>query len=42
MASVFPDNKDKDKEKSIIDEILGDVSKSSAAKQLVLGTTSGW
>ncbi|XP_015438516.1 PREDICTED: FUN14 domain-containing protein 1-like isoform X2 [Dufourea novaeangliae] len=28
--------------KSIIDKILGDVSKKSATKQIVIGTTSGW
>ncbi|XP_063993078.1 uncharacterized protein LOC135170867 isoform X1 [Diachasmimorpha longicaudata] len=28
--------------KSIIDKILGDVSKTSATKQIIIGTTSGW
>ncbi|XP_015610137.1 FUN14 domain-containing protein 2 isoform X2 [Cephus cinctus] len=28
--------------KSIIEKILGDVSKTSATKQIILGTTSGW
>ncbi|KAJ8923730.1 hypothetical protein NQ315_010311 [Exocentrus adspersus] len=28
--------------KSIIDRILGDVSKSSATKQIILGASSGW
>ncbi|XP_018571330.1 FUN14 domain-containing protein 1 isoform X2 [Anoplophora glabripennis] len=28
--------------KSIIEKILGDVSKTSATKQLLLGTSSGW
>ncbi|XP_076640359.1 FUN14 domain-containing protein 1 isoform X3 [Colletes latitarsis] len=28
--------------KSIIDQILGDVSKKSATKQIIIGTTSGW
>lgn len=28
--------------KSIIDKILGDVSKGSATKQIVLGASSGW
>ncbi|XP_043591056.1 FUN14 domain-containing protein 2 isoform X1 [Bombus pyrosoma] len=28
--------------KSIIDKILGDVSKKSATKQIIIGTTSGW
>ncbi|XP_078038963.1 FUN14 domain-containing protein 1 isoform X3 [Augochlora pura] len=28
--------------KSLIDQILGDVSKTSATKQIVIGTTSGW
>ncbi|XP_017882017.1 FUN14 domain-containing protein 2 isoform X4 [Ceratina calcarata] len=28
--------------KSILDKILGDVSKTSATKQIVIGTTSGW
>ncbi|XP_018325536.1 FUN14 domain-containing protein 1 isoform X2 [Agrilus planipennis] len=28
--------------KSFIDRILGDISKTSATKQLVLGTSSGW
>lgn len=28
--------------KSIIDKILGDVSKTSATKQIVIGTASGW
>lgn len=28
--------------KSIIDTILGDVSKKSATKQILIGTTSGW
>jgi len=32
-------NKD---DKSIIDKVLGDISKTSATKQLVLGTSSGW
>lgn len=25
-----------------LDKILGDVSKSSAAKQIIIGSTSGW
>ena len=28
--------------KGIIDKILGDVSKTSATKQIVIGTASGW
>ncbi|XP_053979568.1 FUN14 domain-containing protein 1 isoform X1 [Hylaeus volcanicus] len=28
--------------KGIIDKILGDVSKTSATKQIIIGTTSGW
>lgn len=28
--------------KNIIDKILGDVSKKSATKQIIIGTTSGW
>lgn len=28
--------------KSFIEKILGDVSKTSATKQIVIGTTSGW
>ncbi|KAK1132318.1 hypothetical protein K0M31_016429 [Melipona bicolor] len=28
--------------KSMIDKILGDVSKKSATKQIIIGTTSGW
>ncbi|XP_076752631.1 FUN14 domain-containing protein 2 isoform X2 [Xylocopa sonorina] len=28
--------------KSMIDKILGDVSKTSATKQIIIGTTSGW
>ncbi|XP_043259125.1 uncharacterized protein LOC122401197 isoform X2 [Colletes gigas] len=28
--------------KSIIDQILGNVSKKSATKQIIIGTTSGW
>ncbi|XP_031336240.1 FUN14 domain-containing protein 1 isoform X2 [Photinus pyralis] len=28
--------------KSIIDEILGDVSKTSATKQIIIGASSGW
>ncbi|XP_065166177.1 FUN14 domain-containing protein 2-like isoform X2 [Atheta coriaria] len=29
-------------DKSIIDKLLGDISKSSATKQLIIGTSSGW
>lgn len=28
--------------KSFIDKILGDVNKTSATKQIIIGTTSGW
>lgn len=28
--------------KNFIERILGDVSKKSATKQIILGTTSGW
>lgn len=28
--------------KSLLDKILGDVSKSSATKQIILGASSGW
>lgn len=28
--------------KSMIDKILGDVSKKSATKQIIIGTSSGW
>lgn len=28
--------------KSILEKILGDVSKSSATKQIIIGSTSGW
>ena len=28
--------------KSFLDKILGDVSKTSATKQIVIGATSGW
>lgn len=28
--------------KGLIDKILGDVSKKSATKQIIIGTTSGW
>ncbi|CAK9832533.1 FUN14 domain-containing protein 2 [Anthophora retusa] len=28
--------------KSMVDKILGDVSKTSATKQIIIGTTSGW
>lgn len=28
--------------KSIIEKILGDVSKTSATKQIILGASSGW
>ena len=28
--------------KSILDKVLGDVSKTSATKQIIIGTTSGW
>ncbi|XP_011304056.1 FUN14 domain-containing protein 1 isoform X2 [Fopius arisanus] len=36
-------SKDVSKEaKSLIDKILGDVSKTSATKQIIIGTTSGW
>ncbi|XP_076246997.1 uncharacterized protein LOC143186979 isoform X2 [Calliopsis andreniformis] len=28
--------------KSLLDKILGDVSKTSATKQIIIGTTSGW
>ena len=28
--------------KTMIEKILGDVSKTSATKQIVIGTTSGW
>lgn len=28
--------------KSIVDKILGDVSKTSATKQLIIGASSGW
>ena len=28
--------------KSLIERILGDVSKTSATKQIILGATSGW
>ncbi|XP_012252324.1 FUN14 domain-containing protein 1A isoform X2 [Athalia rosae] len=37
------DLKDVSKEaKGIIEKILGDVSKTSATKQIIIGTTSGW
>lgn len=28
--------------KSVIEKLLGDVSKTSATKQIIIGTTSGW
>lgn len=28
--------------KSIMEKLLGDVSKTSATKQIIIGTTSGW
>jgi len=28
--------------KSFLEKIMGDVSKSSATKQIIIGTTSGW
>lgn len=28
--------------KSILEKIMGDVSKSSATKQIIIGSTSGW
>lgn len=31
-----------DETKSYLEKILGDVSKSSATKQIVIGTTTGW
>lgn len=31
-----------EKSENIIEKILGDVGKTSAAKQLILGTGSGW
>ncbi|XP_076281972.1 FUN14 domain-containing protein 1 isoform X2 [Lasioglossum baleicum] len=31
-----------DEAKSMIEKILGDVSKTSATKQIIIGTTSGW
>ncbi|XP_076662144.1 FUN14 domain-containing protein 1 isoform X3 [Halictus rubicundus] len=31
-----------DETKSMIEKILGDVSKTSATKQIIIGTTSGW
>ncbi|KAK6619620.1 hypothetical protein RUM43_012377 [Polyplax serrata] len=37
-----PDKDMTNNKKSIVDEILGDLSKSSAIKQIALGTTSGW
>ncbi|KAK4872141.1 hypothetical protein RN001_016265 [Aquatica leii] len=32
----------KDNSKSFVDKILGDVSKTSATKQLIIGASSGW
>lgn len=31
-----------DKDKSFIDKILGDISKTSASQQIILGSVSGW
>lgn len=28
--------------KSFLEKVMGDVSKSSATKQIIIGTTSGW
>ena len=28
--------------KSVVEKLLGDVSKTSATKQIIMGTTSGW
>ena len=28
--------------KSLIDKVIGDVGKTSATRQLIIGTTSGW
>ncbi|XP_043287775.1 FUN14 domain-containing protein 1 isoform X3 [Venturia canescens] len=42
-ANIETHDMDVSKEaKSIIDKILGDVSKTSATKQIVIGTASGW
>lgn len=31
-----------DKDKSVLDKILGDISKTSASQQIILGSISGW
>lgn len=31
-----------DEAKSYLDKVFGDISKTSATKQIVIGTTSGW
>lgn len=35
-------NIDASEAKSFLEKILGDVSKSSATKQIIIGSTSGW